>query len=260
MIRDLLVLALVVGASTSCFAQERPGQSYSDRELYMNKELAQEHPRFRALARDVKKDRLLKLKRSPIVQAKVLQLRKARALQARQYAMARTTREPFRATTAAEYDSGLLPGEEPLPTPGQPIVATPAPEAPPAKPTAANITDAEIAAVIGQNQTTGAVSNPMSSSFNWDIDSFAAWVHQANAVKLGLSVTALALDSNHTWRVNGDVADNLVGASLNWTGVPGIRLALGVGYGRLLGDTADAVEAKGHSKNTAYFKGSVRLW
>ena len=263
MIRDLLVLVLVLASAPFANADLRPGQSYSDRELYMNKQLHAQHPRFQALARDVKAEKIRELKKSRDLHTT--------AKKTRGHSCTACDEEKARSERLARAPASYRPVLKKAPVKKEPfrvsseLDAIPdfklAQEAPPAKPgTPADLSDAELQQAIGQNPQTGAVKNEMSSSFNFDIDSFFAWVHQADAVKLGLSMTVFALDQAKKWRVNGDVADNLVGVSLNRTFVPGIRLALGVGYGRLLGDTADDIEAKGKSKNTAYFKGSIRLW
>lgn len=270
MIRDLLVLVLVLAAVSPVSADVRPGQSYSDRELYLTKKLHAEHPRFHALAQDVKKERKLQVKRSVDAHAQAkktkghhckacdeekarsVRLSKAPASYRPVVKRTATTKEPFRAASSEDPDA--IPDFQ-LPS------AQPKPEAPkPELGSKEDISDAELQQTIGQNAQTGEVKNEMSSAFDFNIDSFAAWVHTANAIKLGLSMTVFSLDQAKKWRLNGDVADNLVGISLNRTFVPGIRLALGVGYGRLLGDTADNIEAQGKSKNTAYFKGSLRLW
>jgi hypothetical protein len=236
MIRDLLVCALVVAATvTPSMADLIPNQSYSSRELYLTQELYKTDPRYQKLARDVK-ERALKEK---VTKAK-------KELKTRGFEM------PSDADIAAAL--GPQGGTKPP--------ATYKPSALPSSVTTGTFpSDAEIAAAAGINVQTGAVHNPQAASFNYMVDSFAAWVQSDQSIKLGLSLTAFTLDpEQQRWRLNLDVADNMFGGSLNLTAVPGIRLGLGVGYGRLVGESADKALARGSSRNTVFFKGFLRLW
>jgi hypothetical protein len=112
-------------------------------------------------------------------------------------------------------------------------------------------TDAELEAAAGI-QLVGSVSNPTQSAFLLELNSFAAWVHKSDQLKVGLALGAeyLSWGPQDQLKLTLDVADDLVGGSLNLILVPVVRLAVGVGYARLIS----------WHENTWYFKGSVRLW
>lgn len=115
-------------------------------------------------------------------------------------------------------------------------------------------TDEEIAKVNGV-QPTGDVKNDTQTAFTLTLDSFAAWVQKTNRLKVGVSLgderlTWYPLGPDHPVTATLDVAENLVGGSLNLVLVPVVRVALGLGYAHLF-DTHD---------NTIYGVGRVRLW
>lgn len=112
-------------------------------------------------------------------------------------------------------------------------------------------TDEELAAAVGL-QESGSVVNQTQAAFLLELNSFAAWVQKSDQLKVGLALGAepLSWGPKQQLKLTLDVADDLVGASLNLILVPVVRLAVGAGYGRLIS----------LHENTWYFKGSVRLW
>lgn len=116
------------------------------------------------------------------------------------------------------------------------------------------LTDEELAVAAGI-KANGTVDNATAPAFTFTLDSFAAWMERTEDLKVGVSLgderlTWYPLSKDHPVTLTLDISDDLVGGSLNFVFIPVIRLALGVGYGRLF----DIDE------NTWYVNGRVRLW
>ena len=119
--------------------------------------------------------------------------------------------------------------------------------------------DQGLAETIELDPQTEEVHNPTEEAFDFSIDTFAAWVPKLDAVKLGISPVLWSTEDSK-WAVNLDVAEDLVGGSLNHRFVDVIRLSLGLGYGYSFGSEGKALDARGDSRSSWYAKASLRLW
>lgn len=241
MIRDLLVLILVLCVTAPVAAFQRvvlapPGQGTGGI-VYEKDEPACGKPKARAL------------KRSPTVVARERAYIKA---ETERQAMAHNPR------TRGFMEDLMARPDAPKPPPTT-VVQEEAPVAVVVEPPPLSPEDAALAGKLGLNLQTGVADNPTKKAFDFQIDSFGAYVKANNELKLGLAPVVWKTVDGH-WAICLDVANDLVGGSLNYQFIPVIRLRAGIGYGRLLGNDAKDQDARGESRNTFYLKGSIRLW